>query len=207
MKPDNEVHKIENIHVDIPYQWILRRLGYEKGDSPDTRTLSMIEDNVAIAVADSNCSGAFRIFKIDSIKESEVILKSNIKINSYSISKYLSDCQYVAMLFATAGKKISYDVESDIAGQKITEALIIDAAGSEIADAAIDEVQCILSSYIKKSGLKMKDARFSPGYGDFRLSNQKLFYQSLNMSEHGIKLTKTFQFVPEKTVTAICGLR
>jgi len=85
--------------------------------------------------------------------------------------------------------------------------LIIDAAGSEIADAAIDEVQCILSSSIKKSGLKMKDARFSPGYGDFLLSNQKLFYKLLNMSEHKIKLTKTFQFIPEKTVTAICGLR
>ncbi|HOK04227.1 MAG TPA: hypothetical protein PLN24_03120 [Victivallales bacterium] len=207
MKLDNEIHKIENIHVDIPYQWILRRLGYEKGDSPDSSTLSIIKNNVAMAVADSNCSGAFRIFKINSIKKSEIIFETNVKIKSYSISKYLSDCHYAAMIFATAGSKISSDIESDIVGEKMTEALIIDAAGSEIADAAIDEVQCILSSSIKKSGLKMKDARFSPGYGDFLLSNQKLFYKLLNMSEHKIKLTKTFQFIPEKTVTAICGLR
>lgn len=207
MKPDNQIHRVENIHIDIPYQWILRRLGYEKNDHPDRHTLSLIEQNVAIAVSDSKCSGAFRVLKIKKIKKSEVELDFDLNIRSMAIAKFLSDCQYAGLIFATAGRKITAEIETDIHGDKMTEALIIDAAGSEIADAAVERIQSMLNAYIKKLGLRMKDARFSPGYSDFLLSNQKIFYELLDMASHEVRLTKTFQLIPEKSVTAICGLR
>jgi cobalamin-dependent methionine synthase I len=53
----------------------------------------------------------------------------------------------------------------------------------------------------------MKYSRFSPGYGDFVLENQKIFFDLLEMREAGISLSKTFQLIPEKTVTAITGLK
>ncbi len=207
MKPDSKIHRVESIHVEVPYTWILRRLGYDKDDHPDRHTLSLIEENVALALSDSECSGAYRILKIESRKDTAVALDGKLKIRSASISKFLSDCQYAALIFATAGRKITGEIESDIHGTKMTEALVLDAAGSEIVEAATDQMQSIVSATAKKYGLRTKDARFSPGFGDFLLSNQKMIFNALDMSSHGIELTETFQLLPEKSVTAICGLK
>lgn len=207
MRPDGKIHHVDSIHVEIPYTWILRRLGYEKDEHPDRHTLSLIEENVAVALSNSECSGAYRILKIESIKTGGVELEGGRPMKSSSISKFLSDCQYAALIFATAGGKITGEIESDIHGAKMTEALILDAAGSEIVEAATDQMQSIVSATVKKHGLRTKDARFSPGFGDFLLSNQKMIFDALDMSSHGIELTKTFQLVPEKSVTAICGLK
>ena len=48
--------------------------------------------------------------------------------------------------------------------------------------------------------------RFSPGYGDFLLENQRDFFELLKIGDFGVKLTERYIFIPEKTVTAIAGV-
>ncbi|HPN84674.1 MAG TPA: hypothetical protein PK821_04980, partial [Victivallales bacterium] len=141
MKVDSKIHSIDNIHLDIPYTWIMRRLGYDKDDHPDNHTLKMIEENMAVALSNSECSGAFRFLKIESIVKDKILLEEKIQIKSLSIAKFLSGCRYVALIFATTGGKIVNEIEADIHTSKVTEALILDAAASEIADAALEQVQ------------------------------------------------------------------
>ncbi len=207
MKPDSKIHHIDNIHVDIPYTWILQRLGYDKDDHPDEHTLKIIEESMIVALSDCKCSGAFRILKVESLANNQVLLENNIHIKSAHIAKFLFGCQYAALIFATAGETIVNEIEADIHNSRITEALILDAAGSEIADLALEQVQNAVTTFVKKFGLQLKNARFSPGYGDFSLSNQKIFFKTLDMADHALTLSKTFQICPEKSVTAICGLQ
>jgi cobalamin-dependent methionine synthase I len=48
--------------------------------------------------------------------------------------------------------------------------------------------------------------RFSAGYGDFLLENQRLFYELLDLQRFGVSLTESCIFTPEKTVPAIAGV-
>lgn len=49
--------------------------------------------------------------------------------------------------------------------------------------------------------------RFSPGYGDFRLSCQQFFFDALEISKRiGVYLTESFLMVPFKSITAVIGI-
>jgi len=45
--------------------------------------------------------------------------------------------------------------------------------------------------------------RFSAGYADFALENQKILHEQLQMERLGVSLTPRFLLVPEKSVTAV----
>jgi len=59
---------------------------------------------------------------------------------------------------------------------------------------------------IRREGKKLTKMRYSPGYGDLPLSNQKLIYDVLNLERLGISITERFMLVPEKSVIAIAGV-
>ena len=48
--------------------------------------------------------------------------------------------------------------------------------------------------------------RFSAGYADFKLENQKMIYEKLQMDKIGVTINSGFILLPEKSVTAISGI-
>lgn len=48
--------------------------------------------------------------------------------------------------------------------------------------------------------------RYSPGYGDLPLTNQKIIFDILNLERLGLRITERFMLVPEKSVIAIAGV-
>ena len=62
-----------------------------------------------------------------------------------------------------------------------------------------------ISDNENKKGLKTT-MRFSPGYVDWDIKGQKDFLKWLGAEAIGIKLTKNFQMLPEKSVSAILGV-
>ncbi len=48
--------------------------------------------------------------------------------------------------------------------------------------------------------------RFSAGYADFNLENQRAIYDILQMGKIDVTITSSFILLPEKSVTAISGI-
>jgi cobalamin-dependent methionine synthase I len=48
--------------------------------------------------------------------------------------------------------------------------------------------------------------RFSPGYGDWAIQNQKDFLQWLGADKLGITLAPSLQMMPRKSVSALLGI-
>jgi cobalamin-dependent methionine synthase I len=55
-------------------------------------------------------------------------------------------------------------------------------------------------------GLIPLKARYSAGYGDLALENQRQIHRLLGMELLGVSLTDHSVLVPEKSVTAISGI-
>jgi cobalamin-dependent methionine synthase I len=82
----------------------------------------------------------------------------------------------------------------------------LDAIGSEGAELLADITNKQLCAEAKNNGGTCT-MRFSPGYGDWAVTGQKDFLNWLGVARIGIRLTEHSQMLPEKSVSAIIGVR
>ena len=108
---------------------------------------------------------------------------------------------------ATAGNAIMEAIREKTNRQEMTAAVVYDATASEMADAALDWITGFINRQIRREGKTMLERRFSAGYGDFALENQKLIYDALRMDQIGVAISERFLLIPEKSVTALSGIR
>ena len=94
----------------------------------------------------------------------------------------------------------------DTADGNLTRAVVFDAAASEMVDAALDWMETFFGRELRREARRLTKSRFSCGYGDLALDNQKLFYDLLELGRLGVELTEQYILVPEKSVTAVAGI-
>jgi len=197
----------ERIPVILPEKEIFARLKYnihktELDVESRRKILSVINKGFAL------CEPKGSWTRSDITERSRGILtfSNGIVIKSGSVSDLLSGSAAAVFFCATAGSAIA-----DLAGDSFkngdgASAVIYDAVGSETAEAAIDWLNTYISREIRRRGESLTAMRFSPGYGDFLLENQRNFFELLRLEDFGVKLTERYIFIPEKTVTAIAGI-
>jgi hypothetical protein len=74
-------------------------------------------------------------------------------------------------------------------------------AGSQIIEQAADEMERLIQD-IPAVKERARSRRFSPGYCDISLYNQKGFFQFLSPEKIGIRMSGSCGMVPEKSITA-----
>lgn len=120
-----------------------------------------------------------------------------------SIRALLRGCTGAILMAATLG------AEADLLlhrtqGKNLLDAALLDA----LCNAAIEDVcDALCADLAREFAPAFLTPRFSPGYGDFPLSQQPLFAAVLDLSRQlGITLTESWLMTPQKTVTALMGV-
>jgi len=196
-----------SIPVILPEKEIFSRLKYnihktEIDDDSRKKILSAMNKGFALCEP----KGSWTRSEITGRSDGSLAFANGIVINSGSVYELLANSHAAVFFCATAGPAIA-----ELAGDSIQKgdgasALIYDAVGSETAEAAIDWINEYISRELRRRGESLTNMRFSPGYGDFLLENQRYFFELLKLEDFGVKLTERYIFVPEKTVTAIAGI-
>ncbi len=197
----------ENIPVELPMLSILKRMGYNRhltGISPEHAK----KINYYIEECYKICAPAGRYDRIGILSNDgvEVRLESGDCITSVSVAKLLERSSEVVILGARISSEVLKSIDEFVLEKNGVAALIYDAVASEVVDDCLGWMIKRLGTDLSRLGLRPTSRRFSAGYGDFPLENQAIFYRLLRLSELGVELTEKYIFVPEKTVTAICGL-
>ena len=125
---------------------------------------------------------------------------------SAKVAERYPDADWMWFGAATIGPALPEASAAAIRDGHTADALIADAVGGECADAAMDYLQKQASAVLARSGMRMAEFRFSPGYGDWDLAGQQLFFELLDMAGLGIRLLDTRLMLPEKSVTAAAGI-
>ena len=87
------------------------------------------------------------------------------------------------------------------------DGLIFDAACTALVERAADAVEAQDHSARVRGWARWRNARFSPGYGDWGLAAQRGLLAALDAQRQlGLTLTSTCLLVPTKSVTAALGL-
>ena len=190
----------EIINLKINYEDVLVRMGANKYRTKiDTKIETSILETIDLAKKLLQPKYAISMAK-KNIKDNEIFLE-DFRISSKDIFKLLENSESVCGLIATIGFSIDSKISFFLEQKEIMPAFILDSVGS----VAIEElVQNICDDIKTKYG--NTTMRFSPGYGDWPIQNQKDFLQWLGAEKIGITLSPSFQMIPRKSVSALFGI-
>ena len=193
--------------LDINPDKVLVRLGYARGRTVvNPKTENLLEDEIRTASKLISAKHVIAFSGINRGPKGNILLEPGFEIHSKDISELLKDCVKAYGFAVTIGGFIEDKRNAYIKDNQTTKALMLDAVGSVAAEELADIINKHITAEAEKDGLKTT-RRFSPGYGDWKLEEQKAFLEWLGAKSAGIKLTGSFQMIPEKSVSAIIGIK
>ena len=136
--------------------------------------------------------------------EISVRLDNGTIFHSQELARFMVDAKELFLFGATLGSRV------DITLRRISLTSVAEAGAAQAVAAALIETYCDdCCSELQKQlpeGKKLK-WRFSPGYGDWALEEQKLLFPVLDCAHAiGLTLTESCMMAPIKSVTAIIAI-
>ena len=180
---------------------LLRYLGYKGQEYNDK-----IEENIdaAISLCLEKITPRSVIKKYSLVKQPLSLKGTNMILQGKDIAKHLEDCNEVYIIGATVGFEIEKTV-ARLMNENPLLGVIVDSASICAIESYCDD----LCEELQKQNTKRLTWRFSCGYGDFPLEQQKDFVRLLEMQKRiGVFLNEdSCMMSPQKSVTAIVGIK
>jgi hypothetical protein len=190
--------------LEIKVQEVTRYLGYG-GNPAEGEDLKLIERKIAEVKKIMAPKACYARYRIDNDEEKCVLTFPYGETKSKVLSKHLSGCDEVFIFAATIGAVFDRMLQR-ARFLSMSETAVMQAVGAAAVETVCDSVNEMLEQKVTEESKYLR-ARFSPGYGDFELANQRGIFSVLNPAKHaGITLMDTMIMAPEKSVTAVIGI-
>lgn len=138
-------------------------------------------------------------------KTGEIKIEDQTIKTSPKICKLLEGTEQIAVFICTAGRGFSdYAQEYNRAGDYL-KGYIVDTFGSTLVEKSMDFIQAELERLLAKEGLQITN-RYSPGYCNWPVDDQKQLFSLLPRNECAIELSDSCLMVPVKSVSGIIGI-
>ncbi len=148
--------------------------------------------------------GIWKVYDYDC--ENKIVMSDpHFKILGDSIQKHLAGCDKVICMAVTVGEKIEQEITTRFKQNHYFEAMLMDAAATVAVEHAADGMEKAIGLEVAKDSYKTR-WRYSPGYGDWNLTQQKNFFNIVGAKEIGMSLSISMMLMPRKSITAIIGL-
>ena len=197
---------LRDIPYSIPRNKVLLRLQYNVALSKTTERVDhLIDAMMDEAYIITQAEASIQEFRVQEYKKDVVTLaKTNFILRGADIATHIKGCYQVSLMVCTIGGALHDVVEELLKNGEVAKATILDAVGSEAVEALADTVTNIIKQNAKAERATIT-SRFSPGYGDWDIHEQKQLLTVLEAKKIGITITKQCLMVPEKSITACIG--
>jgi len=197
---------LKNLSVTIPRDQVLLNLKFNVKTSQETNNVTRLIDEMldegAVLV---NPRAAVKTMSIRDKRSAVTTFDDTaFVIPSAEMAKLLVDCCKVTLLICTIGDELEQKTKALIVQKELTRATILDAVASEAVEALTDKVNELVRQEANGEGAKLT-RRFSPGYGDWNISEHKNVLAILNAETIGVTVNEQHLMQPEKTVSACIG--
>jgi hypothetical protein len=194
-----------DVSIEIDKEQVCRYIGYEDGQKLSARISSLVDDYAEHAHSLINPSYSYVIKDVEWARGSMAFVEGSIIFKSRIIAKLLERCTQVAIFLATIGKYLeetSFRLAKD---GLILQATVLDAIGSVAVEKVADLVQSGTREIARAQG-DVISRRFSPGYCDWNIGQQRMLFYALTGNTVGIRLTGECLMIPQKSISGIIGI-
>jgi len=148
--------------------------------------------------------GIWSTFSVSEINDCRISLReSPLLIEGTNTVSHFITSERVSLFAVTIGNRVETSLD-EISHKEPAHALIFDGIASAAVEHAAEQLDSLISREITRQGF-FPTARFSPGYGDWLLSWQKPFLDSVEASNISLTCTSHFLLQPVKSITAAIG--
>ncbi len=195
----------EDIRVDISKEDVFRLLG-QRNESAPSRTAKRLSAFMKRASRLVKPRVLYSTRKIKEVGNGAVTLEGGIFLRSGKLSKTLGKCDTATVFLATIGSGIDRVIKDLSDDNKLSEAYIYDAIGSVAVEGVVDEFQNKFDLALSDNR-KSTTMRFSPGYCDWNIKEQKKIFEVLDGEAAGVSLSPSFLMNPRKSVSGVFGIK
>lgn len=194
-----------DVDIEIDKNQLCQYIGYNDNHNLSARISSLINDYVEHAHYLINPSYSYVIKDVEWARGSIALIEDSIIFKSQVIAQLLEDCYQVAIFLVTIGKYMEETTAQLAKDGLILQATVLDAIGSGAVEKVADFVQDGIKEIAEAQGL-VTSRRFSPGYCDWNVGQQRMLFYALTGDTLGIRLTGECLMVPQKSISGIIGI-
>lgn len=185
-------------------------------DSEETRRYAGLRDGVSFpdGLLDQACAealllaspgGCWQTYAYDA-ETSAIHSHPSVRLTGAKLARHLSAAVEVAVMAVTIGAQLETASSAHFGAGDYTAGLLLDAAGSTAVETVADAINSLIAAEAARRGLRAL-SRFSPGYGDWAITDQPVVLNLAGGGLIGITVTPSCMLSPRKSVTAIVGLQ
>jgi len=185
---------------------VLRYLGYNLKNIDETKTplTALIKEVNEAKDLLSKTEPKYVTGIWDCVVNEDTISFGGQKIKSSALAEHMKDAVIIGLIAVTLGTQADMLIQR-YSVTNIKKSAIINSVASVTANDACKKAEAELRAHPDLIGFPAYK-RFSPGFGDFDLSNQEVIIQMLDANKRiGLSLTADNMLVPTKSVTAVVG--
>ena len=184
---------------------VLRYLGYRRQVITDSLN-ALIEDLINETKNIIRPKATYQQFAVEVGKTNLVLAGTNVELIGKDIARHLKDSTQCIVLATTLGweieQKINYYKRFDL-----TKSVVLDVCASVAIESYTDEIEIEIRALALEQNYGIT-YRYSPGYGDFPITSQRMIVRSLEADKRiGLTVTEDSILLPRKSITAIIGLQ
>ena len=202
---DNTTIVSDRADIKIDRQQVLRNIGYTTGRKLPVRITSLVDEYIENAHQLMEPSYSYVISSIRGIRRSCVFIDDSIVFESNVLARMMQQCEKVAVFVATIGSYLEETVIRLAEDSLILQSAVLDAIGSVAVNNVAAFVLDTIRGVAYAQGLCIS-RRFSPGYCDWTIRQQKEIFRALNNNSAGVHLTEECLMLPRKSISGIIGI-
>lgn len=197
----------KSFEIEIDKGNVYRSLGYGNGRSPSSSISSLIDEEIEEAYGFIRPSCSYQLMDIKRIRRPRVTLENGITttITSEVLSWVLYPCQQAVIFVSSIGHGLEERVSQLMKEGEILKPTILDAIGSEAAEKTACHLQEIVRELATSNGAEIT-LRYSPGYCDWDITQQRILFEVMDSAPMGVSLNKECLMMPRKSLSGIIGL-
>jgi len=145
------------------------------------------------------------IKNVEWVEDPVAFIEESVIFKSRVVARLLEKCEKVAIFALTIGAHLEETVHKLAKDRLVLQASVLDAIGSAATEKAAALIQRRIREIASDEGLYTSQ-RFSPGYCDWEVGQQRMLFWALNGNTAGIRLTGRCLMVPQKSMSGIIGI-
>ena len=147
----------------------------------------------------------FKKHKIQEISPGVVHLETDLSLKSPKLSRTMRGSQEIVCFVGTIGRGIEKEIKKLVNKKRLADAYVLDAIGSVLVENLVDQFQSRLDQHYQTQN-KTTGLRFSPGYCDWPVTEQKKLFELLESEKARVELTESCLMQPRKSISGVFGL-
>ena len=195
----------ERLDIEIDRRRVLHNLGYSDEGEPSAAISSLVNEYMENAHQLIEPAYSYVIRNVDAVRGSIAVVEEPIIFESQVIARLLERCSMVAVFLVTIGSHLEETAGRLADDDLILQSYVLDAIGSDAVEIVVDYVQDQTRQMAHDDGFVIS-RRFSPGYCDWDVSQQKVIFQAVNAASIEVHLTDECLMIPKKSISGIIGI-